>query len=139
MAFGNSFNGGIGGSAAIADGSITAPKLNGAQTGLAPIYAARAWVNFDGTGVPTIRASGNVSSITDNGVGDYTVNFTTAMPDANYAVAGTSTDTTAASILQISPALVTTPLVVSSARVQTRVTNTGALTDVALNSVAIFR
>jgi hypothetical protein len=49
----------------------------------------RAWVNFDGTGTVAIRASYNVSSITDNGVGDYTVNFTTAMPDANYAVVGT--------------------------------------------------
>jgi hypothetical protein len=45
----------------------------------------RAWVNFNGTGTVAIRASGNVSSITDNGTGDYTVNFTTAMPDANYA------------------------------------------------------
>jgi len=42
-------------------------------------------VNFNGTGTVAIRASGNVSSITDNGVGDYTVNFTTAMPDANYS------------------------------------------------------
>jgi hypothetical protein len=47
---------------------------------------ARAWVNFDGTGTVSIRASYNVSSITDNGTGDYTVNFTTAMPDANYCV-----------------------------------------------------
>tara|TARA_R110000868_G_scaffold261669_3_gene519829 strand:- start:3794 stop:4210 length:417 start_codon:yes stop_codon:yes gene_type:complete len=46
----------------------------------------RAWVNFNGTGTVAIRASFNVSSITDNGTGDYTVNFTTAMPDANYAV-----------------------------------------------------
>jgi hypothetical protein len=46
----------------------------------------RAWVNFNGTGTVAIRASGNVSSITDNGTGDYTVNFTTAMPDANYGV-----------------------------------------------------
>jgi hypothetical protein len=46
----------------------------------------RAWVNFDGTGTVAIRASYNVSSITDNGVGDYTVNFTTAMADANYSV-----------------------------------------------------
>jgi hypothetical protein len=45
----------------------------------------RAWVNFNGTGTVAIRASGNVSSITDNGTGDYTVNFTTAMSDANYA------------------------------------------------------
>ena len=54
----------------------------------APIYAARAWVNFNGTGTVAIRASGNVSSITDNGTGDYTVNFTTAMSDANYSIGG---------------------------------------------------
>lgn len=59
-------------------------------TGTAPVYACRAWVNFDGTGTPAIRASGNVLGITDNGVGDYTVNFNTAMPDANYAAVITS-------------------------------------------------
>lgn len=57
-------------------------------SGSAPVYAARAWVNFNGTGTPAVRAGGNVSSITDNGTGDYTVNFTTAMPDADYAVSG---------------------------------------------------
>ena len=50
-------------------------------------YSCRAWVNFNGTGTVAIRASGNVSSITDNGTGDYTVNFTTSMPDANYCAA----------------------------------------------------
>ena len=55
------------------------------SVGDAPGYMARAWVNFNGTGTVAIRAAGNVSSITDNGTGDYTVNFTTAMPDANYA------------------------------------------------------
>lgn len=50
-------------------------------------YLCQAWVNFNGTGTVAIRASGNVSSITDNGTGDYTVNFTTAMPDANFAAA----------------------------------------------------
>ena len=53
-------------------------------------YKCRAWVNFNGTGTVAIRASGNVSSITDNGVGDYTVNFTTALPDADYATTGTA-------------------------------------------------
>ncbi len=48
-------------------------------------YGCRAWVNFNGTGTVAIRASGNVSSITDNGTGNYTVNFTTAMPDLNYS------------------------------------------------------
>jgi len=54
-------------------------------SGSAPVYACRAWVNFNGTGTVAIRASGNVSSITDNGTGDYTINFSTAMPDINYA------------------------------------------------------
>jgi hypothetical protein len=54
-------------------------------SGSAPVYACRAWVNFNGTGTVAINASGNVSSITDNGTGDYTVNFTTAMQDTNFA------------------------------------------------------
>lgn len=53
------------------------------------VYTAKAWVNFNGTGTVAIRAAGNVSSITDNGVGDYTVNFTTAMADANYSASVT--------------------------------------------------
>lgn len=64
--------------------AATSTKLSTAS-GSAPSYSARAWVNFNGTGTVAIRAAGNVSSITDNGVGDYTVNFTTAMPDANYS------------------------------------------------------
>jgi hypothetical protein len=47
-------------------------------------FKCRAWVNFNGTGTVAIRASGNVSSVTDNGVGDYTINFSTNMPDTNY-------------------------------------------------------
>ena len=56
------------------------------------MHACRAWVNFNGTGTVAIRGGGNVSSVTDNGVGDYTVNFTTAMPDANYAMSGSGED-----------------------------------------------
>ena len=62
--------------------SQTLTLLN--ASGSAPVYACRAWVNFNGTGTVAISGSGNVSSITDNGTGNYTVNFTTAMPDANY-------------------------------------------------------
>jgi len=51
--------------------------------------ACKAWVNFNGTGTVAIRGSYNVSSITDNGTGDYTVNFTTDMPDTNYTTTGT--------------------------------------------------
>ena len=56
-------------------------------SGSAPVYACRAWVNFDGSN-GSIRASGNVSSVTRNGTGDYTLNFSTAMPDTNYFVGG---------------------------------------------------
>ena len=52
------------------------------------VYTAKAWVNFNGTGTVAIRASGNVSSITDNGTGDYTVNFTNAFSDTNYSFIG---------------------------------------------------
>ena len=55
-------------------------------SGSAPSYSARVWVNFNGTGTIAIRNSGNVSSLTDNGTGDYTVNFTTALSDSTYCV-----------------------------------------------------
>jgi hypothetical protein len=61
-------------------------SFNSGYGSTAVAYGCRAWVNFNGTGTVAIRASGNVSSITDNGTGDYTVNFTTAMPDANYTI-----------------------------------------------------
>lgn len=69
--------------------TLTTPNINSAQvatvSGTAPLYMARAWVNFNGTGTPSIRASGNASSLTDHGVGGYTVNFTTSMPDTSYS------------------------------------------------------
>ena len=68
----------------LANNAVTTAKLgSGEASGL-----CKAWVNFNGTGVVAIRASYNVSSITDNTTGDYTVNFTTAMADGNYAVKG---------------------------------------------------
>jgi hypothetical protein len=85
--------------------------LTGGQTGSAPLYGARAWVNFNGTGTVAIRASGNVSSITDNGTGDYTVNFTTAMPDANYAfsaLCGYNTGITESAFVTINTSVVPT-------------------------------
>jgi hypothetical protein len=105
-------------------------------TGSAPSYTCRAWVNFNGTGTVAIRASGNVSSITDNGTGDYTVNFTTAMPDANYSVAGIVTD--------YSIAFPTgTPLTTTTARINTYYVSSTAgqktSFDVPIICVAIFR
>jgi hypothetical protein len=83
-------------------------KFNSGYGSVATAYGCRAWVNFNGTGTVAIRASGNVSSITDNGTGDYTVNFTTAMPDINYCVVTngggpnvSSGTTTAGTVLQI--------------------------------------
>jgi len=79
-------------------GTITAPMLDGGQTGSAPALAVRAYVNISGTASPaSIAGSVNVSSVTDNGVGHYTVNFTTNMTAATYAVAsGGSTFSAAA-------------------------------------------
>jgi hypothetical protein len=65
-------------------------SFNSGYGSSAVAYGCRAWVNFNGTGTVAIRGSGNVSSITDNGTGDYTVNFTTAMVDANFATTGTA-------------------------------------------------
>lgn len=77
--------------------TLTTPNINSAQfatvSGTAPIYPCRAWVNFNGTGTVAIRASGNVSSITDNSTGSYTVNFTTAISDANYCASVTVLNT----------------------------------------------
>lgn len=64
-------------------------QFNSGYGSVATAYGCRAWVYFNGTGTVAINGSGNVTSITDNGTGTYTVNFTTAMPDANYAVTGT--------------------------------------------------
>lgn len=60
-------------------------QFNSGYGSVAPAYGCRAWVNFNGQGTVAIRASGNVSSVTDLGTGNYRVNFATAMPDANYA------------------------------------------------------
>ena len=65
-------------------------KFNSGFGSVGTAYGCRAWVNFNGTGTVAIRDSGNVSSITDNGTGNYTIAFTTAMPDANYCVVTTS-------------------------------------------------
>ena len=69
-------------------------KFNSGYGSVATAYGCRAWVNFNGTGTVAIRASGNVTSITDGGVGIYTVNFTNAMPDVNYVTLSTGTPPT---------------------------------------------
>ena len=98
----------------------------------------RAWVNFNGTGTVAIRASFNVTSITDNGTGDYTVNFTNALPDANYVVAGTGSGATT-NMLPITPADSTTARTTSAMRFVILASNGGAAVDCAQVGVSIFR
>lgn len=105
-------------------------------------YTCKAWVNFNGTGTVAIRASGNVSSITDNGVGDYTVNFTNAIADANYSVVITADTKGSASVPNTTggyhSALSRNALLTASAaRIETF--SSSALTDTWQASVAIFR
>lgn len=119
---------------------LTAKKLRDAlnATGSAPAYACRAWVNFNGTGTPSIRNSGNVSSITDNGVGDYTINFTTAMPDANYSFSGFCNFPSAASagILSFGSDF---SMSAGSLRVKSANATTGGTQDAQYITVSVFR
>ena len=115
--------------------AVTAAKLDGAQSGTAPIYAARAWVNFNGTGTVAIRASGNVSSITDNGTGDYTVNFATPMADANYGFTLSSNSQVNSSGYSYTSIYPNTAPTASSLRVSVP----GVVIDTTYNSVQIFR
>ena len=113
----------------------SAPALG--NVGTAPVYAARAWVNFNGTGTVAIRASGNVSSITDNGTGDYTVNFTTALPDANYSVVATTNRTSAVNGTILNVDTGTAPTTTAVKLLTFRVTV--GIVDTENNYVAIFR
>lgn len=100
--------------------------------------AVKAWVNFNGTGTVAIRAQYNVSSITDNGVGDYTVNFTTAMPDANYCFAGGSHNSGGTGIGQpYANSTIATPFATGSFRFRTG--DPGSYYDVSTVTLAIFR
>lgn len=101
--------------------------------------SAKAWVNFNGTGTVAIRASFNVSSITDNGVGDYRVNFTTALADANYSTVGMASrgsSNTRGTLLEIHPstAYSTTSVSVRGITVDT----SPAVLDVGTACVAVF-
>lgn len=124
----------------VANPTFTTPNINSAQfatvSGTAPIYPCRAWVNFNGTGTVAIRASGNVSSITDNGTGNYTVNFATAMPDANYCFQGTSNKIAGSFNCQVT--VVGTPSV-TTCQVLTQNDGNDSQADATIVSVSIFR
>ena len=138
--------------AAAVDGSISASKLSGAQSGSAPIYGARAWVNFDGTrnegdtGASTnganvkIRASGNVASVLKNNTGNYTINFTTAMQDSNYCIQSTTSGDGVSASLSYEANATTSRDTASTSSIIIQVTNNdGAPADRASTSVSIFR
>jgi len=99
-----------------------------------PAYDCRAWVNFNGTGTVAIRGSGNVSSITDNGTGDYTVNFTTAMSDTNYATTLGAGDSSGSYFF----ALLQSTFSTSSVRVMFK-TSSGSYFDTTYANAAVFR
>lgn len=123
-------------------GALTISTLNNdtgvlaTQNGMTGI--CKSWVNFNGTGTVAIRDSFNVSSITDNGTGDYTVNFTTAMPNANYGIVASAggrdnvigRDTTMSGV----PIAVPTT---SAVRIRSA-SSAGADADAAYVSVAVF-
>jgi hypothetical protein len=116
-------------------GTAPIPDALSTASGSAPSYSARAWVNFQGTSTVTIRASGNVSSITDEGVGQYLVNFTTSMADANYSVAGSCNYNNGTGMTDFTNGLVST----SACRVICHdVANTTQYDPYAMN-VAVFR
>ena len=132
----------------VANSDLVKTALN--ASGTAPIYACRAWVNFNGTGTVAIRASGNVSSITDNGVGDYTVNFTTAIQDDSYVVNSSCAESSSAGDfssfvfgVKLSGNATTNPQLKSTTQVcmQSRYQNQNATANIDLTdySVSIFR
>ena len=84
------YEGGAIGGTTPAAGSFTNFKCNNGFGSVQFAYGCRAWCLFNGTGTPSITASANISSITDNGTGSYDLNFTNAMPDGNFAVAAIS-------------------------------------------------
>jgi hypothetical protein len=112
-------------------------KFNSGYGSAATAYGCRAWVNFNGTGTVAIRGSGNVSSITDNGTGDYTVNFTTAMPDVDYCAVGTvGNDVT--SVIGVRVTFFNS-YAVGSVRMRTVNNNSDDAQDVAIANVSVFR
>jgi hypothetical protein len=122
------------GTTQIANGSVTAAKLGTTEQK----QIAKAWVNFNGTTSPgTIRSSYNVSSITKNATGDYTVNFTTPMVDANYAVAGTCIGLLNPASIGCISIKYATSLSSSSFTIMTK-NDAGTNVDAEIASIAIF-
>ena len=121
------------GGAWVANDSRAKTALN--ASGTAPIYACRAWVNFNGTGTVAIRASGNISSIADIGAGRYNINMIIPMQDSNYAVVASSGNSNASNRWVTVDADIRTssmiPIVIAN--------ESGGASDVSYVNVAILR
>jgi hypothetical protein len=128
------------GTAQLVNGSVTASKLGTNEQK----QICKAWVNFNGTTSPgTIRSSYNVSSITKNGTGDYTVNFATPMADANYSVSFSNvganlTNTTYNTVIAGTAAGGANLKTVNQIRISTGATNAAVMIDLSEVSVQIF-
>jgi hypothetical protein len=113
-------------------------KFNSGFGSVSTVYGCRAWIKFNGTGTPAIDGSGNVTSITDLGTGQYTVNFTTAMPDTNYSLQASADDATGAGICLVSPYATAAQQTTTSSRI--RVWNTAfSLADSLMICISFFR
>ena len=125
----------------MAYGSLLADVVQSSTAGTPPTFKdgnstqigtlCRAWVNFNGTGTVAIRAAFNVSSITDNGTGNYKINFTTAMPDVNYSSNITSNSGSSSTSNNINS--------VSASGLQFFVTQNGSISDLSVICVAVHR
>jgi len=118
----------------LAANAVTYAKIGTTEQG----QLCKAWVNFNGTSTVAIRASYNVSSITDNGTGDYTVNFTTALADANYAALSTTEADSSADSRYIAP-LKFNARTTSTLGVFAGASSANTKLDVAYIAIAIFR
>lgn len=134
----------------MAYGNINADVLQSSTAGTAPVFKdgsgvetgqlCRAWVNFNGVTMVTVNAQYNVSSITRNAAGDYTLNFSSSLTDANYSVAGCTTGATAGTnVVMIKAASGASAPTVKSATQVEIITGSGGIGDSANVSIAIFR
>lgn len=115
-------------------GAPTFQNTSGTEIG----QLCRAWVNFNGVTTTTIRASFNVSSVVRNGTGDYTVNFTNALADANYSFAASSSRSALSATNAGNAGIMTTAPTTSAIRIGTA-NGASSVEDGLYVSVAIFR
>jgi len=124
---------------------VSTLKVNTIQnTSGVEVYTCKAWVNFNSTGTVSIRGSGGVSSITDYGAGLFGLNFSTAMPDANYSAVAAGTQSSSnnnggvISVFLSATGTVSAPTTTSFRFVVYHAANT-ALGDSNYNCLAVFR